>query len=127
MAKKETIAVPALPAPAIPLSRAVRVGDLVFLAGTGGRNPDTNEFGDTADQVRRTLETIRTVLEAAGTSLDNVVTVTAYLKDRADFQVYNEVYRTFFPKDPPARTTVQAELVNPDMRIEITCVAAMPG
>lgn len=55
------------------------------------------------------------------------MSVTAYLKNRGDFQVYNEVYRSFFPKDPPARTTVQAELVNPEMRVEITCVAAMPG
>lgn len=127
MAKKEPVAVPALPAPAIPLSRAVRIGDLVFLSGTGGRNPETNQFGDTADQVRCALEIIRTVLEAAGTSLDNVVSVTAYVKNRDDFQVYNEVYRSFFPKDPPARTTVQAELVNPEMRVEITCVAAMPS
>jgi 2-iminobutanoate/2-iminopropanoate deaminase len=127
VAKKEPIAVPALPAPANPLSRAVRVGDLVFLAGTGGRNPETNEFGDTADQVRCALEIIRTVLDAAGTSLENVVSVTTYLKNREDAEVYNEVYRSFFPKDPPARTTIQTELMNPDMRVEITCVAAMPG
>lgn len=127
MPRKEVVSVPSLPAPAIPLSRAVRIGDLVFLSGTGGRNPQTNQFGDTADQVRCTLEIIRTVLEAAGTSLDNVLSVTTHLKSREDFQIYNEVYRSFFPKDPPARTTVQAELVNPDMRVEITCVAAMPG
>jgi 2-iminobutanoate/2-iminopropanoate deaminase len=127
MAKKEPITVPALPAPANPLSRAVRIGDLVFLAGTGGRNPETNQFGDTADQVRCALEIIRTVLEAAGTSLENVVSVTTYLKNREDAEVYNEVYRSFFPTDPPARTTIQAELMNPDMRVEITCVAAMPG
>jgi 2-iminobutanoate/2-iminopropanoate deaminase len=127
MAKKEPIAVPALPAPANPLSRAVRVGDLVFLAGTGGRNPETDQFGDIADQVRCALEVIRTVLEAAGTSLEHVVSVTTYLKNREDFPTYNEVYRSFFPKDPPARTTILTELVSPDMRVEITCVAAMPG
>jgi 2-iminobutanoate/2-iminopropanoate deaminase len=127
MAEKEPIAVPALAAPANPLSRAVRIGELVFLSGTGGRNPETNQFGDTADQVRCALEIIRTVLEAAGTSPDNVVSVTTYLKNREDAEVYNEVYRSFFPKDPPARTTIQAELMNPDMRVEITCIAAMPG
>jgi 2-iminobutanoate/2-iminopropanoate deaminase len=127
MAKKEPIAVPALPAPANPLSRAVRVGDLVFLSGTGGRNPETNQFGDTADQVRCALDIIRTVLEAAGTSLEHVVSVTTYLKSREDAPAYNEVYRSYFPQDPPARTTIQAELVHPEMRVEITCVAAMPS
>jgi enamine deaminase RidA (YjgF/YER057c/UK114 family) len=67
------------------------------------------------------------VLVAAGTLLENLVSVAAYPKDRADFPVYNEVYRSFFPKSPPARTTVQAELVNPEMRVESTCVAVMPG
>jgi 2-iminobutanoate/2-iminopropanoate deaminase len=66
-------------------------------------------------------------LESAGTSLDQVVSVSAHLKRREDFAAYNEIYRTYFPKDFPTRTTVQVELMSPEMLVEISCIATMPG
>jgi enamine deaminase RidA (YjgF/YER057c/UK114 family) len=127
MARKEVVSVDSLPPTTIPLSRAIRCGDLVFVSGTGGRNSRTNEWGDIKDQVQCCLETIKAVLASAGTSLDNVVSVTTHLKRREDFAAYNEVYRSFFPKDPPTRTTDQSELVNPEMLVEISCIAAASG
>jgi 2-iminobutanoate/2-iminopropanoate deaminase len=126
MPRKEVVPVPALPPPAVPLSRVVRFGNLVFVSGTGGRNPQTNELGDIREQTRCALEVIRTALAAAGLGLEHVLAVTTHLKRREDFAAYNEVYRTYFPTDPPTRTTVQSELMNPDMLIEITVIAGVP-
>jgi 2-iminobutanoate/2-iminopropanoate deaminase len=127
MARKQVIPVPALPPPTLPLSRAVRFGELVFVSGTPGRDMRTNEWGDVADQTRWALDNIQTALAAAGTSLANALSVTVHLKRREDFAAYNEAYRAYFPTDPPTRTTVQCELISPDMLIEISCIAAMPG
>jgi enamine deaminase RidA (YjgF/YER057c/UK114 family) len=126
MARKEVIPVPDLPAPTVPLSRVVRFGELVYVSGTGGRNVQTDRWGDVVDQTRCALDTIQTALAAAGTSLANALSVTTHLKRREDFAAYNEVYRAYFPTDPPTRTTVQCELMNPEMLVEITCIAGMP-
>jgi 2-iminobutanoate/2-iminopropanoate deaminase len=127
MARKEVIPVPDLPASAVPLSRVVRFGDLVYVSGTGGRNMETDQWGDVADQTRCALNTIQTALAAAGTSLSNALSVTTHLKRREDFAAYNEVYRSYFPNDPPTRTTVQCELIHPEMLLEISCIAGLPG
>ena len=128
MAKKTVVKVGKLPQPAVPLSRAIRVGDLVFVSGTpASPNPATGRLDpDIRSQVRNCLETIKVILEEAGTSLSNVVSVTTYLKDLGLFAAYNEEYRKFFSTDPPTRTTVQANLMRPEMLVEITSVAAMP-
>jgi 2-iminobutanoate/2-iminopropanoate deaminase len=129
MAEKIIINPSRLPQPSIPLSRAVRTGDLVFVAGTTpGNDPATGAPSpDIQAQVRSCLETIQIILEEAGTSLSNVVSVTTYLKDRALFAAYNEEYRKFFPADPPSRTTVQAEMMRAELLVEIACVAVVPG
>ena len=82
---------------------------------------------DIRSQVRSCLETIKAILEGAGTSLENVVSVTAYLKDPSLFSGYNEEYMKFFPTDPPARTTVQANLMRPELLVEITSTAVIPS
>jgi 2-iminobutanoate/2-iminopropanoate deaminase len=76
-----------------------------------------------ADQVRQTFRNVRTILEAAGTSLDNIVKVNAYVTDLTRFSEFNEVYREFFQQDPPARTTVGASLLG--FLVEVDCVAAL--
>ncbi len=126
MPRKEVILVPSLPSPAVPLSRAIRFGNLVYVSGTGGRNPDTNQFGDIREQTRCTLDIIKTALGAAGLGMEHVLSVVSHLKRREDFAAYNDVYRTYFPTDPPTRTTVQSELMQPDMLIEVTVVAGVP-
>lgn len=108
------------------LSPAVRVGDMVYASGQLGLNrqaPDTTIEG----QTRLTLENTKRVLEAAGTTMENVVKCTVFLTRASDFQGMNRVYREFFPKDPPARSTVVvAALVVPAAIVEIECMAVMP-
>jgi 2-iminobutanoate/2-iminopropanoate deaminase len=110
------------------LSPATRFGNLVFVAGQTGRHPRTGELGkDVREQTRNILERIKVVLEAAGTSLDNVLTATVYLTRREDLAAYNEEYGKYFPTDKPARTTVTVASLNaPELLIEITVTACIP-
>ncbi len=104
-------------------SQAIVADGFVFVAGQAAINPQTNELelGDIRPETRRTLENIRAILEAAGSSLRDVVRVGVFLADMKDFDAMNEVYRKFFPEDQPARTTVGAQL--PMIKIEIDCIA----
>lgn len=113
------------PRPRGPYSPAIVADGFVFVAGQGPINPRTNELelGDIRLETRRTLENIRAILEAAGSSLREVVRVGVFLSDMKDFDAMNEVYRQFFPEDPPARTTVGAQL--PKIKIEIDCIARL--
>jgi reactive intermediate/imine deaminase len=111
------------------LSPAVRFGNLVFVAGQTGRHPVSGEIGkDVREQTRNILERIKVILAAAGTSLDNVVTATTYLTRREDLAAYNEEYGKYFPTGKPARTTVTVASLNaPELLIEITVTACIPG
>jgi len=110
------------------LSPATRFGNLVFVSGQTGRDPVTGEVGkDIREQTRNVLERIKRVLEAAGTSLDNVLTATTYLTDRNSLSAYNEEYAKYFPNNRPARTTVTVAALNaPELLIEITVTACIP-
>jgi 2-iminobutanoate/2-iminopropanoate deaminase len=111
------------PQPVATYSQAIVADGLVFVAGQGCINPKTNEFeyGDIKSETRRTLENIRAILAAAGSSLKDVVRVGVFLADMQDFAAMNEVYKEYFPEDPPARTTVGAQLAK--IKIEIDCIA----
>jgi len=128
MPKKEVITV-TMAASNPNLSAATRFGHLVFVAGQTGRHPKTGELGkDIREQTRNALERIKVVLEAAGTSLDQVLTATVYLTRREDLAAYNEEYAKYFPTDKPARTTVTVASLNaPELVIEITVTAGIPG
>lgn len=110
------------------LSLATKFGNLVFVAGQTGRHPVTGLLGkDVREQTRNTLERIRAILTAAGTSLDNVLSATTHLTRREDLAAYNEEYAKYFPTDKPARTTVTvASLNSPDLLVEITVTACIP-
>jgi 2-iminobutanoate/2-iminopropanoate deaminase len=126
MPKKETIQVD-LAAPNPNLSPATRFGNLVFVAGQTGRHPITGEVGrDVREQTRYALERIKRILEAAGTSLENVLTVITHLTTREDLRAYNEEYATYFPTNKPARTTVEVMLNSPELLVEITVTACIP-
>ena len=126
MPKKEIIQVK-LAAANPNLSPAVRFGELVFVAGQTGRHPATGAVGkDVREQTRFALERIKTILAAAGTSLDNVLTVTTHLVKREDLADYNEEYGKYFPSNKPARTTVEVTLNSPDLLVEITVTACVP-
>lgn len=110
------------------LSLATKFGNLVFVSGQTGRHPVTGELGkDVREQTRNVLERIKTILTAAGTSLDNVLTATTYLTRVQDLAVYNEEYAKYFPANKPARTTVTVAALNsPDLFVEITVAACIP-
>jgi reactive intermediate/imine deaminase len=109
----------------LPFSSAVRVGNLLFLSGQIGTKPGTRGpvEGGTAAEVRQALENIKATLENAGSSMDRVVKCTVFLADMADFAAMNQVYVTFFPKDPPARSTVAVSGLALGARVEIECIA----
>ena len=111
--------------PAGPYSHATIANGFVFVSGQGPFDPETNSAPDAfPDQVRQTFENLRIVLEAAGAGLGEVVKVNAYLTDLTRFAEFNEVYRGFFPSDPPARTTVATGLLG--ILVEVDCIAVIP-
>jgi 2-iminobutanoate/2-iminopropanoate deaminase len=106
-------------------SQAIVTGDLVFVAGQGPINPKTNEMelGEIKSEVRRTLRNLQAILEAAGSSLRDIVRIGVFLADLKDFAAMNEVFQEFFPENPPARTTVGVQL--PKIKVEIDCIAKL--
>ena len=128
MPEKEIITV-ASAAPNPNLSPATRFGNLVFVSGQTGRHPVTGEVGkDIREQTRNVLERVKAVLGAAGTSLDNVLSATTHLTRREDLAAYNEEYARYFPTGKPARTTVTVASLNaPELLVEITVIACIPG
>lgn len=111
----------------LPFSSATRVGNLLFLAGQIGNTPGTRQLADTgiAGQTRQVFENIKAVLAAAGSSLERVVKCTVFLTSMADYQGMNAVYATYFPKDPPARSTVAGTGLALGARVEIECIATV--
>jgi 2-iminobutanoate/2-iminopropanoate deaminase len=109
-------------------SVAIRQGNLVFVSGMLGIKPGTQDIvdGDVAAQTRQALENIRTSLQAAGATMEDVGECTVFLKDMADYKAMNDVYIEFFRVDPPARATVAiSALPRPAARVEIKCSAVI--
>ena len=126
MPKKEAIQVD-LAAGNPNLSPATRFGNLVFVAGQTGRHPITGNVGNgVREQTNFALQRIKKILEAAGSSLDHVLTVLTHLTRREDLPEYNDEYGKFFPANKPARTTVEVMLNSPDLLVEITVTACIP-
>jgi reactive intermediate/imine deaminase len=109
----------------LPFSSAVRVGDLLFLSGQIGNRPGTRELvpGGIGAQTRQTMENIRAVLEYAGSSLDRVVKCTVFLADFRDYVAMNDVYASFFPQGPPARSALGSNGLALGAAVEIECIA----
>lgn len=115
-------------APARPFSAAVRAGDFIFLSGTGGTtNPQTGEnITGIEAQTRQCMENIKRVLDTLGASFDDVVKCTVFITDTNNFAAMNKVYRSYFGKDLPTRSTVVTGLVRPEMLIEVESIAYRP-
>lgn len=109
----------------VPYSAGTQAGDFIFVSGqVGSRDDYGREIKDFKAQMRQVLENMKRILERAGASLHDVVKTTVFLLDRNDFEAMNEVYREYFPKDPPARSTVVVKgLAVADMRVEIEGIA----
>ena len=110
-----------------PYSQAIQAGGFVFVAGEKGIDPQTGKMAvGIQAQTRQTLENIRVILEAAGSSLDDAVATTVYLVNIEDFQAMNEVYAQYFVNDPPGRTTVAVSALPAGALVEIQCTALAP-
>jgi len=122
---KEVISAPQAPAAIGPYSQAVRCGPFIFVSGQIPVNPATGRVveGDIAAQTERVLKNLAVILEAAGSSLAQVVKTTVYLKDLDQFAKMNEVYARYFAERPPARATVQVSRLPRDVGVEIEAVA----
>ena len=128
MANKEIITSDKLPPGPPHLSQATRFGNMVFVQGCTGRHPTTGEMGkDIKEQARNTLDRIKLILEAAGTSLDNVMTNTCYLARTEDMAGFNEVYMEYFKGDRPARTAIVLTFGTADTLVEVTSTACIPS
>jgi len=125
MAKKEIVISDRLPAPKGPYSPAVKANGLVFVSGQGPIDPETGEVlrGSIEQQMELVLHNIATILTEAGSSLDLVVKTNVYLDAIEDFATMNAVYATFFTKEPPARTTIEAANLPLGIGVEIDVIA----
>lgn len=111
-----------------PYSLGVQAGHLVFTAGQIGIIPATGEIidGGVEAETRQALENVKAILEAAGTSLANVVKTTVFLRDINDFNKMNAIYGPFFPENPPARSAIQVAALPRGAAVEIESVALVP-
>ncbi len=108
-----------------PYSQAIKANGFIFTAGQVALDPVTGQMaqGGIAAETARVLENLKAVVEAAGSSLGQAVKVTVYLKDMNDFAAMNEVYARYFPKNPPARSTIEAARLPRDARVEMDLIA----
>lgn len=114
-----------------PYSQAIMVSldhtdsKLIFVSGQGGIHPTTNEYvpASVEEETRLALSNIQAILEEAGSNLSKIVKTTIFLADLNDFQAVNAVYATFFPQNPPARSTIEASRLPKGFKVEIEAIA----
>ena len=111
--------------PGGPYSQAIIHNGLIYLSGQGPIDPQTNQVvhGTIEQETALSMENIRIILEEAGSSLGKVLQITAYLLTMREYGRFNGVYRRYFPKEPPARSCIQAARLPFDIRIEISVIA----
>jgi len=122
---KEIVSTENAPSAIGPYSQAIKTANMVFVSGQIPIDPATGEFvsNDVTEQTEQVLKNLSAVLDAAGSSLNNVVKTTVFLADMNDFAAMNEIYGRFFSENKPARATVQAARLPRDARVEIECIA----
>ena len=126
---KKIISTTEAPAAVGPYSQAVRAGSTVYCAGQIPLDPKTGQIvsQDITDQARRVLDNISAVLRSESLTFNNIVKTTIFLTDLADFQTVNEIYGSYFKKEPPARSTVQVSALPKGARVEIEVTAVTDG
>jgi 2-iminobutanoate/2-iminopropanoate deaminase len=122
---KQIVATDTAPKAIGPYSQAVTHNGLIFASGQIPLDPSTGQLieGDVAAQTARVLDNLKAVLGAAGSSLEQVLKTTVYLKDMGEFPRMNEVYARYFPSGAPARATVEVARLPRDVRVEIDAIA----
>jgi 2-iminobutanoate/2-iminopropanoate deaminase len=127
VAQKDVISTDRAPGPfqGAPYNQAIRVGDLVFVAGQLGLAPGgTAMVGEgIAEQTEQVMQNLAAILEEAGSGLDRLVKTTVFLADLADFAAMNEVYARHVGDRPPARSTVEIAALPSGARVEIEAIA----
>ena len=122
--EKEVLKVPGA-VQGLPFSPAVKVGNVIYLAGQLGNKPGTRQLvgGGINGETRQTLENIKALVEAAGSSMDRVFKCTVFLADIADYDAMNKIYAAYFPSEPPARSTIAGSGLALGALVEIECMA----
>lgn len=124
--KREVINTKNAPGAIGPYSQGIIVGDFVYTSGQIPINPATGVMEtDIKIATKQSMENVKAILEAAGTSLEKVVKTSIFLKDLNDFAVVNEIYGTYFTENPPARSCVQVAKLPKDAVIEIEAIATI--
>ena len=110
-----------------PYSQAVISNDLVFVSGQIPIDPQTNTMvtSSFSDQVNQVLKNIKSILEEAGSSINNVVKTTVFIKDIKNFGVFNEIYASYFSENKPARSLVEVSNLPKDASVEIEVIAKL--
>ncbi|MBP1922243.1 2-iminobutanoate/2-iminopropanoate deaminase [Halorubrum alkaliphilum] len=115
-----------VPAALGPYSQGIISGDTVHVSGKSGEDPETGELPDTvAEETKATLRNVETVLEAAGTTADSIVSATVYLTDMDDYDEVNRGYRSYLSEPYPARTCVEVSRLPAPISVEITVTAEL--
>ncbi len=109
----------------LPFSQATAYGDLIFVSGQVSFDPQSDQLfkGSFEEQVRRTLDNVKIILEGTDSSLDDVLKVTVFLTDMKNFGKLNEIYRGYFPDNQPARSCFQVAALAEGLLVEIECIA----
>ena len=114
-------------APRAPYSTYTRIGNLIFLSGQVAVNPQTEAIPQSfAAQLELIFKNLNTILKSVGSTLENILKTTVFLKDLSYYAEYNEIYRKYFKSGFPARTTVVADLAHEDFLVEIEAIAWAP-
>ncbi len=123
--ERQVVSTPNAPKAIGPYSQAIHVGNFIFCSGQAALDPATGVLvsGGIEAETRRVLQNLSAVLEAAGTTMRNVVKTTVFLTDMNEFAKMNAIYAEFFPANPPARSTVQVSRLPKDACVEIELIA----
>lgn len=126
---KKIVATESAPKAIGPYSQAVIHNGVAYVSGQIPLDPATGQIveGDVVVQAERVLENLKAVLEACGSSFEQVLKCTVYMKDMGDFPKVNEVYGRYFPSSPPARATVEVARLPRDVKVEIEAIAIASG
>ena len=127
MAEKKALETDKAAIPGGPYSQAIIHNGLIYLSGQGPIDPQTNQVvhGTIEQETELSMENIRIILEESGSSLSKVLQINAYLLNIREYGRFNEVYKRYFPKEPPARTCIQAARLPFDIRVEISAIACI--